>query len=105
MQNKNKANPVNAVSIPCGLNFFAFHAIMENKHVKVTKMLKAIGIELKGEEKELEGKNLLKLVMHKWLPAGDTLLEMIVLHLPSPAVAQTYPIQDTACVALRSQSC
>jgi elongation factor 2 len=28
--------------------------------------------------------------MKKFLPAGDALLEMIVIHLPSPAVAQKY---------------
>jgi elongation factor 2 len=37
-----------------------FEAIMAEKHIKVNKMLKAIGVELKGEEKELVGKQLLK---------------------------------------------
>ena len=40
------------------------------------------------DEKELEGKALLKTIMKKFLPAGDSLLEMIVLHLPSPETAQ-----------------
>lgn len=69
-----------------------FTAIMNEKHGKVKKMLKAIGVELKSEEKELVGKQLLKRVMQKWLPAGDTVLEMIVLHLPSPAKAQAYRV-------------
>ena len=67
-----------------------FEAIMAEKTGKVNKMLKAIGVELKSDEKELVGKQLLKRVMQKWLPAGDTVLEMIVLHLPSPAQAQKY---------------
>merc|ERR550539_1210715 len=46
-----------------------FDAIMNEKHGKVNKMLKAIGVELKTEEKELVGKQLLKRVMQKWLPA------------------------------------
>jgi len=87
-----------------------FVAIMAEKHGKVKKMLKAIGVELKGEEKDLVGKALLKRVMQKWLPAGDTVLEMIVLHLPSPAKAQKYrvdtlydgPLDDKTATAIRT---
>ena len=87
-----------------------FEAIMAEKHGKVKKMLKAIGVELKGEEKELVGKQLLKRVMQKWLPAGDTVLEMIVLHLPSPVQAQKYrvdtlyngPLDDKTATAIRT---
>merc|ERR1712127_859843 len=87
-----------------------FEAIMAEKHGKVKKMLKAVGVELKGEEKELTGKALLKRVMQKWLPAGDTVLEMIVLHLPSPAQAQKYrvdtlyagPLDDATATAIRN---
>jgi len=55
-----------------------------------TKMLKVLEIELSQEDKLLAGKQLLKAVMSKWLPAADCLLEMMVLHLPSPRVAQKY---------------
>jgi elongation factor 2 len=87
-----------------------FEAIMAEKHKKVEKMLKAIGVELKSEEKELVGKALLKRVMQKWLPAGDTVLEMIVLHLPSPFKAQQYrvdtlyngPLDDATATAIRT---
>jgi len=87
-----------------------FEAVMAEKHGKVKKMLKAIGVELKGEEKELVGKQLLKRVMQKWLPAGDTVLEMIVLHLPSPVKAQAYrvdglydgPLDDQTATAIRT---
>jgi len=87
-----------------------FEAIMAEKHGKVKKMLKAIGVELKTEEKELVGKSLLKRVMQKWLPAGDTVLEMIVLNLPSPIVAQKYrvdslydgPLDDATATAIRT---
>jgi elongation factor 2 len=87
-----------------------FEAIMSEKHGKVKKMLKAIGVELKGDEKELVGKQLLKRVMQKWLPAGDTVLEMIVLYLPSPAKAQAYrvetlydgPLDDKTAQAIRT---
>jgi elongation factor 2 len=83
---------------------------MNEKHGKVNKMLKAIGVELKTDEKELVGKQLLKRVMQKWLPAGDAVLEMIVLHLPSPVKAQAYrvdtlydgPLDDATATAIRT---
>merc|ERR1711935_1052559 len=58
----------------------------------------------------LVGKQLLKRVMQKWLPAGDTVLEMIVLNLPSPVVAQKYrcenlydgPLDDSTATAIRT---
>lgn len=61
--------------------------------IKLDKMLQTLGVELKGEDKDLIGKPLLKRIMQLWLPAGDTLLEMIVTHLPSPVVAQKYRVQ------------
>jgi elongation factor 2 len=87
-----------------------FEAIMSEKHGKVKKMLKAIGVTLKSDEQELIGKQLLKRVMQKWLPAGDTVLEMIVLHLPSPYKAQAYrvdtlydgPLDDKTAQAIRT---
>lgn len=65
---------------------------------------------MKGDEKDLEGKALLKVVMRKFLPAADALLEMIVLHLPSPVTAQAYraetlyegPSDDPFCTAIRN---
>nr|UGN13549.1 elongation factor 2 [Wobblia pacifica] len=65
-------------------------AIMKEKQKKVAKMLKNLGVVLKGDENDLRGKPLMKRVMQKWLPAADALLEMIVRHLPSPVVAQNY---------------
>ena len=87
-----------------------FDAIMNEKADKVVKMLKTIGVTLKGDEKDLVGKPLLKRVMQKWLPAGDAVLEMIVMHLPSPRDAQKYrtdslyegPVDDECAVAMRN---
>merc|ERR1740139_1659020 len=53
---------------------------------------------------------LLKRVMQKWFPAGDTVLEMIVTKLPSPAKAQAYrvdtlyngPLDDATATAIRT---
>ena len=53
-------------------------------------LLKKLGIELKGDELELQGKKLMRKVMQKWINASEALLEMIILHLPSPRAAQKY---------------
>ena len=37
--------------------------------------------------------NPFQLVMRKWLPAGDALLQMITIHLPSPVTAQAYRME------------
>ena len=42
------------------------------------------------DELEQEGKPLLKTVMRNWLPAGEAMFQMIVIHLPSPVTAQKY---------------
>ena len=38
----------------------------------------------------MEGKKLLRHVMSNWLNAADAIVEMIVLHLPSPDIAMKY---------------
>mmetsp|Transcript_19173 Transcript_19173/g.25253 ORF Transcript_19173/g.25253 Transcript_19173/m.25253 type:complete len:876 (-) Transcript_19173:311-2938(-) len=87
-----------------------FSAIMEDKKQKIEKMMKAVGVTLKSDEKDLVGKPLLKRVMQRWLPAADAVLEMIVVHLPSPVQAQAYrvgtlydgPLDDEAAQAIRT---
>jgi elongation factor 2 len=63
---------------------------MEGKREIVDKMLVGLGIVLKGDEKDYEGKALFKAVFQKWLNAADALIEMIILKLPSPLKAQRY---------------
>lgn len=71
-----------------------FQGIMNGEKAKYEKMLTALKIALTSEEKEETGKTLLKIVMKKFLPAADALLEMIILHLPSPVVAQRYRVEN-----------
>ncbi|KAA8496522.1 Elongation factor 2 [Porphyridium purpureum] len=83
---------------------------MTDKVDELDKLLKNLKIELKNEDKDLRGKQLMKRVLQKWIPASDALLEMMVLHLPSPAVAQRYrvetlyegPMDDVAATAIRN---
>jgi elongation factor 2 len=65
-----------------------FKACMNQDMEKLDKYLKVIDITLNSEERQLQQKRLLKCVMQKWLPADEALMEMMILHLPSPAKAQ-----------------
>merc|ERR1712137_1515775 len=85
-------------------------AIMEDRKEKYEKMMGTLGIVLKGDDKHLTGKPLMKRTMQLWINAADTLLSMIVLRLPSPRVAQKYrvenlyegPMDDEAANAIRA---
>merc|ERR1712117_584175 len=85
-------------------------AIMDDQKEKYEKMMTTLGITLKGDDKNLQGKPLMKRTMQIWINAADTLLSMIVTKLPSPRVAQKYrvenlyegPMDDEAAKAIRS---
>lgn len=87
-----------------------FDAITNFKKEETAKLIEKLGINLDKEDMEKEGKALLKAVMRRWLPAGDALLQMITMHLPSPVTAQKYrcellyegPLTDEAAIG---QSC
>jgi len=93
-----------------------FQAVMNNEInkkgiPKAFNMAEAVGVTLTEEiKKTLTGKPLLKYIMQKWIPAADAILEMIVVHLPSPATAQSYraeclydgPLDDEAANAIRT---
>merc|ERR1719261_732910 len=77
---------------------------------KTAKLIKKLDIKLEGDECDLEGKPLMKAMVRKWLPAGDALLQMIAIHLPSPVTAAKYraaalyegPQDDEACAAMKA---
>merc|ERR1719502_19575 len=85
-------------------------AIMNDDKAKYEKMMTTLGIVLKGDEKNLIGKPLMKRAMQIWINAAETLLSMIVMRLPSPVTAQKYrvenlyegPMDDEAASAIRA---
>lgn len=87
-----------------------FAAIMGYKKEDTANLLEKLNIKLKPEDQDKDGKNLLKVVMRTWLPAGETLLQMIAIHLPSPVTAQKYrmemlyegPHDDEAAIAIKT---
>ncbi|EMD41854.1 hypothetical protein CERSUDRAFT_110414 [Gelatoporia subvermispora B] len=89
--------------------FKIFDAVMNFKKDKIAPMLEKLDVSLLQDERDLEGKALLKVIMRKFLPAGDSMLEMIVINLPSPATAQRYrvetlyegPMDDESAIGIR----
>merc|ERR1719291_325483 len=85
-------------------------AIMNDKPDIYWPIINALRLNLSNDEQDLVSKPLLKVVMRRWIPAGDALLDMIVNFLPSPVVAQAYRCQilysgeqtDAICDAIRA---
>jgi len=85
-----------------------FNTCMTKSKEEALALIEKIGVKLTTEDKDLEQKQLLKCTMRKWLPAGNAMLQMIVIHLPSPVTAQKYraellyegPHDDEACRAM-----
>ncbi|KAN0029793.1 hypothetical protein ACTA71_007930 [Dictyostelium dimigraforme] len=67
-------------------------AVIDEDQDRIDSMLKALSISLSPEDSELKGKNLIKSIMRKFLPASDAILSMVVTHLPSPLEAQKYRV-------------
>uniref|UniRef100_A0A4W3K4F6 Elongation factor 2 n=1 Tax=Callorhinchus milii TaxID=7868 RepID=A0A4W3K4F6_CALMI len=90
--------------------FKVFDAIMNFKKEETAKLIEKLDIKLDTDDKSKEGKPLLKAVMRRWLPAGDALLQMITIHLPSPVTAQKYrcellyegPLDDEAALGIKN---
>lgn len=74
--------------------YHVFTTCMKSPKEKSLALAEKMGVKLTAEDKELEEKQLLKVIMRKWLPAGDAMLQMIVIHLPSPVTAQRYRMEN-----------
>jgi len=70
-----------------------FEFCMKKPKAEAIALSEKLGVKLTPEEKDNEEKQLMKVIMRKWLPAGDTLLQMITIHLPSPVTAQKYRME------------
>ena len=89
--------------------FTIFKFVRDSQKDDIGPLLDKLNIKLTQIERDLEGKDLLKAIMRKFLPAGDSLLEMIVINLPSPTTAQRYrvetlyegPMDDESAIGIR----
>jgi len=71
-------------------------AAMNDNRDKLMPMLEKLGVKskLKQDDFNLSGKPLMKRIMQTWMPAHEALLEMMIFHLPSPAQAQRYRVEN-----------
>ena len=85
---------------------------LENDYDKLNEICDKLELKIKltSEQNDtFKGRDLLKYFMKKWLPAADAMLELIILHLPSPIEAQQYrtsglyegPMDDQAAIGIR----
>jgi elongation factor 2 len=87
-----------------------FKVIEQDDLEKMDSMCQALSIKLTKQERELVPKDRLKVVMQKFLPAHEALLELIIDGLPSPKDAQSYrydllytgPMDDQYATAIRN---
>lgn len=87
-----------------------FDTCMKKPKEEALALCDKLNIKLTVEDKENNDKQLLKVIMRKWLPAGEALLQMITIHLPSPVTAQRYrtellyegPIDDEAAIGMKN---
>lgn len=84
-------------------------ACLSGDNAEIDKLLNVIEVKLEPAERELTNKALLKVILKKWMEVSHALLEMMVLHLPSPKTAQKYrynylyegPEDDPCAIAMR----
>jgi len=69
-------------------------AVMNGKKDVWQPFLEKMNVKLPKAAADLVDKPLLKMIMQTWLPAEEALLRMIVNHLPSPKLAQTYRVSN-----------
>jgi len=85
-------------------------AVMNDKKDVYNKMLEKLNVKIPKDAADFVGKPLLKRIMQTWLPAAESLLQMIVNHLPSPVESQPYrceqlypgPQDDQSAMAIKN---
>ncbi len=83
-----------------GFNYFVMKPILHvvdtiksNDKDKIDTFLNNIGAKINPEIRQ-DQKMTLKLTLQQFMPLADSMLEMIILHLPSPITAQSYRVDN-----------
>ncbi|XP_067664619.1 eukaryotic translation elongation factor 2-like [Haliotis asinina] len=70
-----------------------FNVCTRKSRDDIIKFAVTMNFYLSDSEKQLRRNDLLFVLLKKWLPAGQTLLDMTVFHLPSPVTAQARKLE------------
>ena len=59
---------------------------------EVARLMERLAIKVPADElaRITTGRDAMRSVMRRWLPAGDAMVQIILVHLPSPVTAQVY---------------
>jgi len=68
-----------------------FNSVMKEEKNIYEKIIQSLNLNINiNNLNNLKNKEIIKLIMRTWLPAGDILFNMIIDYLPSPIIAQKY---------------
>ncbi|XP_071101672.1 eukaryotic translation elongation factor 2-like [Haliotis cracherodii] len=73
--------------------YTVFNVCTRKSRDDILRFAVTMNFSLSDSEKQLKRNDLLLVLLKKWLPAGRTLLDMTVLHLPSPVTAQDRKVE------------
>lgn len=86
-----------------------YDAVTSYQATGISELLQKLEVHLSESESKLQGHKLLNAIMNHFLPLQTSVLDMAVIHLPSPKTAQQYrvevlyegPTQDETAAAIR----
>jgi elongation factor 2 len=74
------------------LNCCTSHPEKSTDGKTLKEVVEKLDIKLQKSDYDLKGKELFRAVMGTWLPVADTVIDMVIDHVPSPVVAQKYRV-------------
>lgn len=70
--------------------FKLIRAIMDHDKATIDEMLPKVDVVIPARDKDKTGKDLMRVIMRRFLPLAESILDTVFTHLPSPRDAQKY---------------
>lgn len=74
--------------------YYVFIICMKSFKEKLFVLVEKMGVKFIVEDKELEEKQFLKVIMRKWFLVGDVMLQMIVIYFLFFVIVQRYRMEN-----------